>query len=72
MVISHCFTFFRNGDTILFTHEGGVDVGDVDAKALKLELGIDETPSLDNIKAKLLINVNKVRIEDLKIQYFIE
>ena len=22
----------RNGDTILFTHEGGVDVGDVDAK----------------------------------------
>ena len=47
-------------------------MGDVDAKALKLELGIDETPSLDDIKAKLLINVNKVRIEDLKIQCFIE
>ena len=53
-------SFDRNGDTILFTHEGGVDVGDVDAKALKLDLEIDESPSLPNIKAKLLVNVDKV------------
>ncbi|KAJ3877424.1 ATP-citrate synthase [Lentinula edodes] len=31
-----CINSDRSGDTILFTHEGGVDVGDVDAKALKL------------------------------------
>ncbi|KAE9389757.1 ATP-citrate synthase [Gymnopus androsaceus JB14] len=31
-----CINSDRAGDTILFTHEGGVDVGDVDAKALKL------------------------------------
>ncbi|KIK70081.1 hypothetical protein GYMLUDRAFT_91056 [Collybiopsis luxurians FD-317 M1] len=31
-----CINSERGGDTILFTHEGGVDVGDVDAKALKL------------------------------------
>ena len=52
--------FYRNGDTILFTHEGGVDVGDVDAKALKLDIGIDEFPSISNIKTKLLVNVNEV------------
>jgi ATP citrate (pro-S)-lyase len=28
------------GDTILFTHEGGVEVGDVDAKALRLEIPV--------------------------------
>lgn len=31
-----CVNSTRQGDEILFTHEGGVDVGDVDAKALKL------------------------------------
>ena len=31
-----CINSTRDGDEILFTHEGGVDVGDVDAKALKL------------------------------------
>lgn len=31
-----CINSTREGDWILFTHEGGVDVGDVDAKALKL------------------------------------
>jgi len=29
------------GDWILFTHEGGVDVGDVDAKAEKLLVPVD-------------------------------
>ncbi len=29
------------GDWILFTHEGGVDVGDVDAKAEKLLIPVD-------------------------------
>ena len=42
-----CIYSHRNGDTILFTPEGGVDIGDVDAKALKMEVqvgaeGVDE------------------------------
>jgi len=32
----------RHGNTILFHHEGGVDVGDVDAKAVKVEVDIEQ------------------------------
>ena len=35
-----CITSQREGDAILFTHEGGVDIGDVDAKALTLNLPV--------------------------------
>ncbi|KAL9096896.1 MAG: hypothetical protein Q9165_000860 [Trypethelium subeluteriae] len=51
----------REGDWILFTHEGGVDVGDVDAKAQKLLIPVDlgEYPSNDQIAATLLKNVPK-------------
>jgi ATP citrate (pro-S)-lyase len=48
----------RDGDYILFTHEGGIEVGDVDAKALKLLIPVNETyPSSQEIKDKLLVNV---------------
>ncbi|KAI8676721.1 hypothetical protein LRP88_10261 [Fusarium phalaenopsidis] len=49
----------RDGDWILFTHEGGVDVGDVDAKAEKLLIPVDlaEYPSNEEIAATLLKNV---------------
>ncbi|KAI9679486.1 MAG: glutathione synthetase ATP-binding domain-like protein [Caeruleum heppii] len=51
----------REGDWILFTHEGGVDVGDVDTKAEKLLVPIDaaEYPSNDAIAAALLKKVPK-------------
>ncbi|KAH8684650.1 putative ATP-citrate synthase subunit 2 [Tricladium varicosporioides] len=51
----------REGDWILFTHEGGVDVGDVDAKAEKLLIPVDlaEYPSNDQIAATLLKKVPK-------------
>lgn len=56
-----CITSERDFDKILFTHEGGVDVGDVDAKALTLEipiLDLDATfPSREQIQAKLLVHV---------------
>lgn len=29
-----CIYSHRNGDTVLFHHEGGVEIGDVDAKVL--------------------------------------
>ncbi|KAJ7910270.1 ATP citrate lyase isoform 2 [Mycena leptocephala] len=35
-----CVTSGREGDAILFTHEGGVDIGDVDSKALRLSLPV--------------------------------
>ncbi|RDW85754.1 ATP citrate lyase subunit 2 [Coleophoma crateriformis] len=49
----------REGDWILFTHEGGVDVGDVDAKAEKLLIPVDlaEYPSNEEIAAVLLKKV---------------
>ncbi|KAG9296179.1 hypothetical protein G9A89_014771 [Geosiphon pyriformis] len=48
----------RDGDFILFTHEGGIEVGDVDAKALKLLIPVDSNyPSSSEIKDTLLINV---------------
>lgn len=37
-----CIFASRDKDTILFTHEGGVDVGDVDAKALKVEISVGD------------------------------
>ncbi|KAK8208066.1 beta subunit of ATP citrate lyase [Zalaria obscura] len=49
----------REGDWILFTHEGGVDVGDVDEKAEKLLIPVDlsEFPSNEEIAAALLKKV---------------
>ena len=47
------------GDWILFTHEGGVDVGDVDAKAEKLLIPVmlKNYPSNEEIAATLLKNI---------------
>ncbi|KUI63080.1 hypothetical protein VP1G_10201 [Cytospora mali] len=49
----------RDGDWILFTHEGGVDVGDVDAKAKKLLIPVDlsQYPSNEEIAQALLSDV---------------
>jgi ATP citrate (pro-S)-lyase len=45
------------GDTILFYHEGGVNVGDIDAKASRLEVPVGTNPSAAEIEKKLLSNV---------------
>ncbi|KAI9834185.1 MAG: glutathione synthetase ATP-binding domain-like protein [Phylliscum demangeonii] len=49
----------REGDWLLFTHEGGVDVGDVDSKAEKFLIPIDpaDFPSNDTLAAALLEKV---------------
>lgn len=49
-----CIYAAREGDYVLFHHEGGVDVGDVDAKAKKLLIGVDEKISEDAVKKQLL------------------
>lgn len=40
-----CIYATREGDYVLFHHEGGVDVGDVDAKAQKLLVGVERKES---------------------------
>lgn len=50
-----CITSGREGEEILFTHEGGVDVGDVDAKAKRLAVPIGgPVPTPSAIEAALL------------------
>lgn len=56
-----CIYSQRHADTILFHHEGGVDIGDVDAKALRLDVPVGETITEDDIKLKLLANVSTVK-----------
>ncbi|CAG8934450.1 unnamed protein product [Penicillium salamii] len=54
-----CINSVREGDWILFYHEGGVDVGDVDAKAEKLLIPVNlkHYPSNEEIAAGLLSKV---------------
>ncbi|KAK6634855.1 hypothetical protein RUM44_000102 [Polyplax serrata] len=55
-----CIYSHRHGDTILFHHEGGVDIGDVDSKALKLEVAVNETVDINRLKTLLRnVPVNK-------------
>jgi len=49
-----CLHSERNFDEILFSHEGGVDVGDVDAKAERMQLPTGEEPNACSITEKLL------------------
>lgn len=51
-----CIVNKRPGDEILFHHQGGVDVGDVDAKALRLAIPTGEQLTAESV-SKLLVNV---------------
>lgn len=52
-----CIYSHRAADTILFYHQGGVDIGDVDAKAVKLDVPVNSSLSLADVKSKLLKEV---------------
>ncbi|KAG0263044.1 citrate synthase [Actinomortierella ambigua] len=53
-----CINSDRFGDNILFTHEGGIEVGDVDAKALRLQVKVHAPfPTAQEIQSALLTNV---------------
>jgi ATP citrate (pro-S)-lyase len=56
---------FRNNDEVLFYHEGGVDVGDVDTKGVRLSLSIGEAPTIEAVKSSLLQLVPAQRQEYL-------
>ena len=51
-----CIQSSRDGDVMLFCKDGGVDVGNVDAKANKLEVMIDQDSAKDAILAGNLLN----------------
>ena len=51
----------KDGDTIMFYHEGGVNVGDVDAKATRLDVPIGTFPTSAEIEKKLLGKVTADR-----------
>ena len=52
-----CIYSNRDGELILFHHEGGIDIGDVDAKALTYPIAIDESYDAHKMEAALLKNV---------------
>ncbi|KAG1651335.1 ATP-citrate synthase [Nymphon striatum] len=53
-----CIYSHRKGDTVLFYHEGGIDIGDVESKALQLNIDIDEKPKEEVIEEILLKNLS--------------
>jgi ATP citrate (pro-S)-lyase len=53
----------QDGDAILFYHEGGVNVGDVDVKASRLDVPIGTFPTAAEIEQKLLGKVSVDRKE---------
>lgn len=54
-------TSVRDGDMVLFYHEGGINVGDIDAKAAKMLVPIGEMPTASDFERKLLGKVPKER-----------
>lgn len=52
-----CIYATREGDHVLFHHEGGVDIGDVDSKAQRLMVGVDEKLAADTVTEQLLTHV---------------
>uniref|UniRef100_H2ZP60 ATP-citrate synthase n=2 Tax=Ciona savignyi TaxID=51511 RepID=H2ZP60_CIOSA len=54
-----CIHSSREENTILFHHEGGVDIGDVDSKANKLPILTGENIDSNKITDVLLNNLNK-------------
>ncbi|TRY94159.1 hypothetical protein DNTS_021009 [Danionella cerebrum] len=60
-----CVYTSREGCHILFYHEGGVEVGDVDSKAQRLTVGIDEKLTEEMVTGQLLIHLTDEKKEML-------
>ncbi|OAJ43335.1 hypothetical protein BDEG_26702 [Batrachochytrium dendrobatidis JEL423] len=61
-----CIQSVRDGDQIFFTHEGGVDVGDVDAKARKMLIPVGSTiPTTKDVVAALLSDIPASKVDTL-------
>jgi ATP citrate (pro-S)-lyase len=51
-----CIYSNRDGEVILFHHQGGIDIGDVDSKAFKYSIMIND--SFDEIKMENILLKN--------------
>ena len=51
----------REGDQILFHHQGGINVGDIDEKAVRMTIPIGTYPTAADIEKQLLGNIPKER-----------
>ncbi|XP_062387312.1 ATP-citrate synthase isoform X3 [Sardina pilchardus] len=60
-----CIYAAREGDWVLFHHEGGVDVGDVDSKAQKLLVAVDDKLTEEMVIQQLLSHAPQSRKEVL-------
>lgn len=58
-----CIQSSRRADTILFHHQGGVDVGDVDALAVRLDVPVDTFPTGEDVERTLLKNVKSASVK---------
>ncbi|CAF1365022.1 unnamed protein product [Adineta steineri] len=56
-----CIYSNREGEVILFHHEGGIDIGDVDSKSLKYSIKIDDPFDVKTMESTLLKNVSNDR-----------
>ncbi|XP_049280871.1 ATP-citrate synthase isoform X3 [Anopheles funestus] len=56
-----CIYSHRTADTILFYHQGGVDIGDVDAKALKLDVPVGKDVTMAEIEKVLLTEISSAK-----------
>jgi len=52
-----CIYSNRDGEIILFHHEGGVDIGDVDSKAVTYSIDIDKSFDVNQMETALLQQV---------------
>ena len=53
----------RDKDVILFCDEGGIDIGNVEDKALTLDVPVGTAPSADDIKNQLLAKLGDAKKE---------
>ncbi|TMW67465.1 hypothetical protein Poli38472_011085 [Pythium oligandrum] len=60
-----CIVSNRHGEEILFHHAGGVDVGDVDQKATRLQVPLETNVTEAEVTEKLLASVEESRKEIL-------
>lgn len=58
-----CIYASREGSQVLFHHEGGVDVGDVDTRAQKLSVRIDDKLTEEIVIQQLLKHVTDEKKE---------
>lgn len=66
-----CIYSHREGETVLFHHEGGVDIGDVDSKALKMTVSIDDQLKMSDVVSKLLINIGNQQRKEILTNFII-